>query len=76
MVLGDGTDYPYGFGWELDPKDGKTAVSHGGALPGFRTYIMRVMDGQTTVVALTNCDCISGLPGIVERIASFYDAPQ
>ncbi len=76
VVLGDGTEYPYGFGWELDPRDGKTAVSHGGVLPGFRTYIMRVMDGQTTVVALTNCDCISGLPGIVERIASFFDAPQ
>ncbi len=76
VVLGDGTEYPYGFGWELDPTNGKASVSHGGILLGFRTYIIRVMDSQLTVITLTNCDCTRGLRGIAEQIASFYDPPQ
>jgi hypothetical protein len=37
---------------------------------------MRIMDGQLTVITLTNCDCTRGLRGIAEQIASFYDPPQ
>jgi len=44
VVLHDGTEYPYGFVWDLSPTNGKATVSHGGGLPGYRTYIMRVMD--------------------------------
>ncbi len=71
VVLGDGTEYPYGFGWELDPANGKAAVSHGGILPGFRTYLIRIMDGQLTVITLTNCDCTRALRSITEQIVSF-----
>ncbi len=73
VVLGDGTEYPYGFGWRLNPTNGEATVSHGSRLPGFRTYIMRVMDSQLTVIVLTNCDCTQGLPGIAQHIASSYD---
>ncbi len=73
VVLNDGTEYPYGFGWRLNPTNGEATVSHGSRLPGFRTYIMRVMDSQLTVIVLTNCDCTQGLPGIAQHIASFYD---
>lgn len=76
VVLSDGTEYPYGFGWRLNPTNGEATVSHGSRLPGYRTYIMRLMDSQLTVITLTNCDCTRGLPGIAERIASFYDPPQ
>ncbi len=73
VVLSDGTEYPYGFGWQLEPMDGKATVFHGGGLPGFSTYIMRIMDSQLTVITLSNCDCTRGLPGIAQHIASFYD---
>ena len=76
VVLNDGTEYPYGFGWELNATSGQATVGHGGVLPGYRTYMMRVMDSQLTVITLTNCDCTLGLPGIAERIASFYDPQQ
>ncbi len=55
-VLNDGTEYAYGFGWELSPTNGQTTVSHGGGLPGYISYIMRVVDSELTVITLTNCD--------------------
>ncbi len=73
VVLNDGTEYPYGFGWELNATSGQATVGHGGVLPGYRTYMMRVMDSQLTVITLSNCDCTRGLPGIAQHIASFYD---
>jgi CubicO group peptidase (beta-lactamase class C family) len=76
VVLRDGSEYPYGFGWELSQTNGRVTVVHGGSLPGFRTYMMRVMDSRLTVIALTNCDCTRELPAIAARIASFYDPRQ
>ena len=35
-----------------------------------------LVDSQLTVITLTNCDCTRGLPGIAERIASFFDPQQ
>ncbi len=76
VVLSDGTQYPYGFGWQLEPTDDKATVSLGGGLPGYSTYLMRILDSQLTVIALTNCDCTRGLPGIAEKIASFFNPPR
>ena len=73
VVLNDGTERPYGFGWSLDPTNGQPTVSHGGALPGYVTHIMRLTDSQLTVIVLTNCDCTEGLPDIARRIASFFE---
>lgn len=43
----------YGFGWRLD-KDAPNLVQHSGSLNGFRTYIIRQLDTQTTIILLTN----------------------
>jgi CubicO group peptidase (beta-lactamase class C family) len=73
VVLNDGSEYPYGLGWALRTVNGQASVSHGGGLPGFITYILRMVDSGLTVITLTNCDCTQGLGGIAHRIAAFYD---
>ncbi len=54
--LNDGTSYPYGFGWELDPLDGHGRVRHGGSLSGFRSEFSRFRDARLTVIVLMNLD--------------------
>ena len=51
-------------------------LSNGGGAPGYRSYILRVMDSQLTVIMLTNCDCTRGRRDVVEQIARFYDPFQ
>ena len=53
--------------------NGQATVSHGGGVPGFITYFLRILDSGLTVITLTNCDCTDRLPDIARRIASFYD---
>jgi CubicO group peptidase (beta-lactamase class C family) len=52
--LGDGTTYPYGFGWGLDVQRGDRVIAHGGSWQGFRTAITRYPDRKLTVIALAN----------------------
>ncbi|MCG8462206.1 MAG: beta-lactamase family protein, partial [Holophagales bacterium] len=73
VVLSNGATYPYGLGWRLKPMNGQATVSHGGGVPGFITYFLRILDSGLTVITLTNCDCTDRLPDIARRIASFYD---
>ncbi len=44
----------YGFGWFLDPYQGRRRMSHGGETMGFRTAIQRFPDERLTVVVLCN----------------------
>ena len=54
--LNDGTSYPYGLGWELDPLDEHGRVRHGGSLSGFRSEFSRFPDARLTVIMLMNLD--------------------
>ena len=54
-LTGGGTS-GYGFGWSLDSLDGRWRVHHGGALPGFRSELMRFPNDSLTVIVLTNAD--------------------
>ena len=56
LKLNNGTSFPYGFGWQLEPLAGHKLVSHGGSLPGFRAGLARFVDDKLTVVVLTNGD--------------------
>jgi len=56
LKLNNGTSFPYGFGWQLEPLGGHRQVSHGGSLPGFRAGLARFVDDKLTVVVLTNGD--------------------
>jgi CubicO group peptidase (beta-lactamase class C family) len=44
----------YGFGWNVEEKDGRTIVWHQGAAGGYRTLIERRLADRTTVLILTN----------------------
>jgi N-acyl-D-aspartate/D-glutamate deacylase len=52
VKLNEGSTYGYGFGWGLS-NEGKTA-SHTGGWVGFRTYIVRFIDKNQTLILLCN----------------------
>jgi D-alanyl-D-alanine carboxypeptidase len=56
VLLNDATTFKYGFGWFLRPVPGHRTVAHGGALPGFSTFIWRFIDDKLTVIVLCNCE--------------------
>jgi D-alanyl-D-alanine carboxypeptidase len=52
--LTDGSEVPYGFGWQLESFEGHRAVSHGGAWQGFTTHYLRLPEKRISVIVLTN----------------------
>jgi len=46
----------YGFGWDIETKDGHRVIGHGGSWQGFKTHISRYVDDKLTVVVLTNLE--------------------
>lgn len=49
-----GETVSYGFGWFLNPLDGKRRMWHSGETSGFRTVIERFTDEGRTIVILSN----------------------
>ena len=45
----------YGLGWIIDRLRGEKEISHGGELPGFGSYLLRLPEKRLTVVVLLNC---------------------
>lgn len=71
VKLIDGTAYPYGLGWRLDPVRGHRAMSHGGTLQGFKSHFLRLPDDHLSVIVFTNV--FQAEPGpIAEQIALVY----
>ena len=62
VKLNDGSEYPYGFGWEVDyfPNGvGRTDVPmirHEGSIPGFRAVYWRLPIQRLTVIVLSNLE--------------------
>ncbi|HEV8429799.1 MAG TPA: serine hydrolase domain-containing protein [Pyrinomonadaceae bacterium] len=52
--LRGGTTKDYGFGWHLGEYHGHRLVFHGGAWQGFKTFIMRFLDTDLTIIFLAN----------------------
>lgn len=52
--LRDGTTKDYGFGWHLGKYHGQRLVFHGGAWQGFKTFIIRFLDTELTIIFLAN----------------------
>lgn len=50
--LNDGSDTEYGFGWFINEPGKK--ISHSGGWVGFRTYIVRYLDKNQTIILLDN----------------------
>lgn len=71
--LNDGETVPYGFGWDLQEKDGHPAVSHDGAWQGFTMNITRFLDPHLTVIVMTNLDENNSKPErIADEVAKVY----
>jgi len=61
----------YGFGWEIETKDGHRVIGHNGSWQGFETHISRYVDDKLTVVVLANLE--SAEPGkIADHVAKMY----
>jgi CubicO group peptidase (beta-lactamase class C family) len=50
----EGTAVSYGFGWFLDPYQGRARMWHYGETMGFHTYIQRFVDDKLTIIVLCN----------------------
>lgn len=60
--LADGSEYPYGYGWEVDsfpngvgPTD-VPMIRHEGTIPGFRAVYWRLPEQGITVIVLSNLE--------------------
>jgi CubicO group peptidase (beta-lactamase class C family) len=54
VTLSDGSNYQYGFGWDIGEQRGHRLIEHGGSWQGFRTQISRYVDDDLSVMVLTN----------------------
>ena len=54
VKLNDGSEKPYGFGWEVGQIGRHRQVKHAGTMLGFRSQILRFPDDGLTVVVLAN----------------------
>lgn len=54
--LADGRATGYGFGWAVGTLDGHATAEHGGRIPGFQSYCIRVSDSGVFVAVLSNTD--------------------
>jgi len=67
----DGEPTEYGFGWFLDPYEGRERTWHSGTTTGFRTYIERFAGERLTIIILCNRDDLK--PGkLAEKVAELY----
>lgn len=71
VQLKDGRSAPYGYGWQLEPRNGYRSISHGGAWQGFRSQIDRYVDDKLTVIVLAN-SATARAPKIANIIAAHY----
>jgi CubicO group peptidase (beta-lactamase class C family) len=46
----------YGFGIDVDPVDGRSAVSHGGSIQGFASFLQTLQAEQMTMAMIMNTD--------------------
>jgi CubicO group peptidase (beta-lactamase class C family) len=54
-ILSDSSTSKYGFGWGIDTSlSGKKVVSHGGGWIASRTWILREIEEDNTIILLTN----------------------
>jgi len=65
----------YGMGLAMEPYRGLRSVSHGGALGGYRTEMLRFPDEKFTVICLCN-NGSANASGLARRIADAYLADK
>jgi len=54
--LNDGTTHAYGYGWFLEPWQGRANIGHSGSTDGFSASLQRFPEADLAVILLTNSD--------------------
>jgi CubicO group peptidase (beta-lactamase class C family) len=54
VMLSNESDEGYGFGWNIGFENGKKVLSHGGGLPGYKSFITLIPAEKTGIIVLTN----------------------
>ncbi len=62
----------YGFGWQIDIKNDRKYVMHGGSTTGFLNYAVRIPSEKISVVIYTNIAEYGGLGRTASFLASYY----
>jgi CubicO group peptidase (beta-lactamase class C family) len=70
--LASNRSYPAGFGWLLERSAGQEVWRHSGNWQGFKTFIIRYLGDELTVVALANSDSAHPIT-IVRHVAGMLD---
>jgi hypothetical protein len=69
--LTDGKTTNYGYGWAVSTLRGRQSIEHGGGIPGFSTFALRVPEDRVYVAVLCNSDNPKASPGyIAKRVAA------
>lgn len=72
-TLKNGSSEPYGFGWELEERNGETYFAHSGAWLGFESDYVRFAERHFSVIVMLNRDYeIPGDDRIALQVAEFY----
>jgi CubicO group peptidase (beta-lactamase class C family) len=69
-LLNDGTESPYGFGWNLWNRLDRRAIHHDGAWVGFRASLVRFPEEQLTVIVLSNASAAAA--ELADTTAAFF----
>ena len=75
MSGGEERKAEYGLGWQMTQQDGVRMVGHGGGIPGFSSFYMRLPTKDTSIIVLANqesCNPLGFIQGIV-RILKLID---
>src|SRR5262249_13350291 len=70
--LNDGKIQNYGFGWFLDPFNGRKNFGHGGATSGFSATIQRFPDDRLSIIILCNADETGVATSLAKKLAPLY----
>ncbi len=67
FTLNDGKRTTYGYGWGVSTLRGRRSIDHGGGIPGFSTFALRVPEDKVYVAVLCNSDNPKSSPSYVAR---------
>jgi hypothetical protein len=54
FTLASGNGSNYGYGWQISKYEGRDVQEHGGGIPGFRAYVLRIPAEGVYVAVLSN----------------------
>jgi CubicO group peptidase (beta-lactamase class C family) len=71
-VLNDGSESPYGFGWEFKMEGGERSLAHGGKWLGYQSYYERFPDRRLSIVVLMNWNYGPDVADVESSIRDIY----